>query len=135
MYPSSANLTVGSMVMPVVISAGKRASLGKNYLYNMLFQANFYVVNNTPNAVCQLPGCTWGSDSTIYNWCIYLGALSPVSTTAAYTANVVPSVESASSSGQYNYNLVTNYVMLGPITCNDQTLTCNVANQQTQSFS
>lgn len=134
MYSSSQNTTAGSFVTPTVINAGKSAALGSNYLYNMLFQAIYYISINFPNAACELPGCTWGSDPTIYNWCIFLGALAPVVTTAGYTANVPPSADVASSGASYDYNLISSYVSLGPIACNDQTLTCTVATQQTQSF-
>lgn len=136
-YPSSSNVTAGSVVMPTIINAGKSAALGQNYLYNMIFEANYYVSIIYPSSPpgCALPGCTWGSDTIIYNWCIYLGALSPVTTSTGYTANVPPSANSASSSGLYNYNLISSYDYLGPIACNDQALTCTVANQQIQSFS
>lgn len=136
-YSTTQNTAAGSFVMPVVINSGGSAAVGSNYLYNMIYEAQYYVNIIIPVSPpgCALPGCTWGSDSTIYNWCIYLGALAPVANTANYTANVPPSATAASSTGNYNYNLVNSYVTLGPISCNDQTLTCTVANQQTQSFS
>jgi hypothetical protein len=139
-YPTGSippNITVGAVLMPTVINPRKDAAIGKNYLYNMLFQANYYVniqYSSSPPG-CALPGCTWGADTTVYNWCIHLGALAPVSTTAGYTASVAPSTELASSPGLYDYNLVSDYVLLGPISCNDQTLTCTVATPQTQPFS
>lgn len=135
-YPASDNVTAGAYVSPITISPGKSASIGSNYLYNMLYEANYYVGIIYPSSPpgCALPGCTWGSDSTIYNWCIYLGALAPVTTSTGYVSNVPPSTDAASSGGTYNYNLVNNYVTIGPISCNDQTLTCSVANPQTQSF-
>ncbi len=133
-YPGSNNTTGGSVVMPTVINAGKSAAIGSNFLYNMIYGAIYYqtIIGSAPP--CALPGCTWGTDSTIYNWCIYLGALAPVSTSPGYTANVPPSTDLAST-GSYDYNLISSYVTLGPISCNDQTLTCTVANLQTQSFS
>lgn len=137
MYPSSNNITAGSFVMPIEIKAGKSAAVGTNYLYNMIYDAIYYlniIIPSSPPG-CALPGCTWGNDTAKYNWCIYLGALAPISNSAGYTSNVPPSTDTASSSGLYNYNLVTNYVWLGPISCNDQTLTCISSNQQTQSFS
>jgi hypothetical protein len=137
MYPGSNNTTAGSFVMPTLINAGQSAALGSNYLYNMIYGAIYYlniIVPSSPPG-CALPGCTWGSDSTIYNWCIYLGALAPVSNTSNYTSTVPPSTDAASSPGLYNYNLISNYVSLGPISCNDQTMTCTVANQQSQPFS
>lgn len=135
MYPASNNVTAGSLVSPVRISANGEALIGANYLYNMLYNANYYIGIITPVSPpgCALPGCTWGSDTTVYNWCIYLGALGPVSVTAGYTANVVPASEAASGTG-FDYNLVKNHHYIGPISCNDQTLTCTSATAQSQSF-
>jgi hypothetical protein len=135
-YPASDNIIVGAYVTPIAISPGKQAVVGSNYLYNMIYQAIYYVdISSVSPIKCSLPGCTWGSDSSLYNWCIYLGALAPVSTSADYTASVPPVTELASSSGLYNYNLISNYSYLGPITCNDETLTCVNASQQSQAFS
>jgi hypothetical protein len=101
----------------------------------MILNAIYYAaVVASPPPNCALPGCTWGTDTTKYNWCIYLGAFSPQSNSSSYTSNVPPAVTAASGSG-YNYNLITSYVYLGPISCDDQTLTCSVATPQTQSFS
>lgn len=136
-YPSTNNVTAGAFVMPTVINAGGKAGIGSNYLYNMLYEAIYYeniIIPSSPPG-CALPGCTWGSDTSKYNWCIYVGALAPVSTTSGYTANVPPSTDSASSPGLYNYNLVNSYVYVGPISCNDKTQTCTTSSQQTQSFS
>lgn len=134
---TATNITAGSVLMPVAINPGKSVAIGQNYLYNMLFQANYYINITHPSSPpgCALPGCTWGSDTTTYNWCIELGAIAPVSTTTGYTANVPPSTTDASIPGTYDYNLVNNYITIGPISCNDQTLTCSVASPQTQSFS
>lgn len=136
-YPATNNLTAGAFLTPTVINPGKKAPIGSNYLYNMLYQAIYYeniIIPSSPPG-CALPGCTWGSDTTQYNWCIYLGALSPVSTSSGYTSTIPPSTDSASSNGLYNYNLISNYISLGPIACNDRTLTCIAANQQVQAFS
>lgn len=135
-YSTTENTTAGSIVMPLTINAGKSAAIGSNYLYNMIYQAIYYeniLIPSSPPG-CALPGCTWGSDTTMYNWCIYLGALSPVSVSSGYTANIPPSTEAASRVGLYDYNLVSNFVNLGPISCNDQTQTCTTSSQQTQSF-
>ncbi|MDX1902357.1 MAG: hypothetical protein SFW66_10230 [Gammaproteobacteria bacterium] len=135
-YSTTQNTTAGAFVMPTVLNAGKSAAVGSNFLYNMIYSAIYYVNIIIPSSPpgCALPGCTWGSDSAIYNWCIYLGALAPVATSAGYTANVPPATDAASS-GSYNYNVVSSYSYLGPISCNDQTLTCTVSTSQTQSFS
>lgn len=135
-YSTTENTTAGSFVMPTVMNAGKQTIIGSNYLYNMIYEAIYYVNIIIPSSPpgCALPGCTWGSDTTQYNWCIYLGALAPVFTSPGYTAKIPPSTSEASGGG-YSYNLISSYVELGPISCNDQTLTCTVADQQTQSFS
>lgn len=136
-YSTTNNKTAGAFVMPTVINAGQKAAVGSNYLYNMLYEAIYYeniIIPSSPPG-CALPGCTWGSDSTKYNWCIYLGALAPVSTTSGYTANVPPSADAASSTGVYDYNLVTTFNYLGPISCDDRAMTCTTSSQQTQSFS
>lgn len=130
------NITAGSVVTPTMIGAGKGAAIGSNYLYNMILAAIYYeyiIIPSSPPG-CALPGCTWGSDTTKYNWCIYLGALAPKSTTTGYTSSVPPAADAASGGG-YDYNLVSSYVYLGPIACNDQTLTCEAASAQTQAFS
>jgi hypothetical protein len=136
-YSTTTNTTAGAFVSPVTINAGKSAALGSNFLYNMIYQANYYVNIIFPSSPpgCALPGCTWGSDTTPYNWCIYLGAIAPITHTSDYTSNVPPSTDLASSSGNYDYNLISSFNYLGPISCNDRTLTCSVVNQQTQSFS
>jgi hypothetical protein len=136
-YSVTNNITAGAFVTPATISPRGKAAVGSNYLYNMLYEAIYYeniIIPSSPPG-CALPGCTWGSDTTKYNWCIYLGALAPVSTSSGYTANVPPSTDAASSPGLYNYNLVSAFTYLGPISCNDKTLTCTTASQQTQSFS
>ncbi len=136
MYPSGDNISAGSMVMPVTIEANAEAGVGENYLYNMIYNAIYYlriIVPSSPPG-CALPGCTWGDDSTIYNWCIYVGAMAPVSVTVDYTAKVVPSSDALSQGGFYDYNLISSYEYIGPISCNDQTLACSVATSQTQSF-
>lgn len=135
-YSTSQNTTAGAFVMPVQINPGQRAAVGANYLYNMIYEADYYVGIIIPSSPpgCQLPGCTWGADTTAYDWCIYLGALAPISTSAGYTSNVPPSTDLASSGVTYNYNLISSYVYLGPISCNDQTMTCATSTQQSQSF-
>lgn len=136
-YPASNNITAGAFVMPTIIPSGKKAAISSNYLYNMLYEAIYYeyiIIPSSPPG-CALPGCTWGSDTTKYNWCIYLGALAPVATSSGYTSNVPPSTDTASSSGLYDYNVISNYGYLGPISCDDITSTCSTTNQQTQTFS
>lgn len=134
-YSSTINTAAGAMVMPVTIGANSEVSIGANYLYNMIYNAMYYVqvVNPSSPPGCALPGCTWGSDLTAYNWCIYVGVIAPVTVTASYTSKVVPSTTTVSGGG-YNYNRVSDYHYIGPITCNDQTLTCSLSTAQVQSF-
>lgn len=133
LYAASQNAAAGAVVMQVSLDANTEAALGANYLYNLIYAANYYVVNLAGPQGCKSPGCTWGSDTTIYHWCIYLGAMSPVSVTAPYTAKVAPHTTNVSGGG-FDYNLVSNYETIGPISCDDQALTCSVATAQTQSF-
>ena len=136
MYSSEDNISAGAMVMPVTIEANAEAAVGENYLYNMIYNATYYLRIITPSSPpgCALPGCTWGGDSTVYNWCIYVGAIAPVSVTEDYTANVVPYADTLSGGDLYDYNLISSFEYIGPISCDDQTLTCSVATSQTQSF-
>lgn len=138
MYPAENNLATGAFVMPVTIPGGQSAEIGANYLYNMLYQANYYIgiIHPFSPPGCALPGCTWGSDTSIYHWCIYLGALAPVSNSSDYSSTIPPSTELASNNApSYNYNLINQYHYLGPIICNDQTLSCSATSKQIQSFS
>lgn len=135
MYDATDNAAAGSVVMPVTMAAHGGTPIGKNYLYNMIYGANYYalVTLHSPPG-CALPGCTWGSDSITYDWCIYLGALAPVAVTAGYSANVPPAASDVSGAG-FNYNVSGDYAYIGPVSCNDITLTCSVATPQSQSFS
>ena len=134
-FDASENLAVGAVVMPVTMVAQGETPVGKNYLYNMIYSANYYIMTNVfSTPYCALPGCKWGSDSAIYNWCIYLGALAPISVTDGYTANAPPFALPVSGMG-FNYNVVADYDYIGPISCNDMTLTCSVLTPQSQSFS
>lgn len=137
-YPSvdlPGNNAGGAFVTPITLNAGKTAAIGSNYLYNMIYEAIYYVriniVGSPPG--CALPGCSWLAEPATYDWCIYLGALAPVSTSPGFTSNISPWGTSPSGPG-FDYNLINSFIYLGPIACNDQTLTCTVRNQQTQSF-
>jgi hypothetical protein len=125
----------GAFLMPVTMMANQKIPIGQNFLYNMLYTAIYYYNQQalTPSP-CTLPGCTWGvTDTTVYNWCIFLGALSPASGNTATTSSVPPYAGAVSGAG-YNYDLVTQYNSIGPITCNDQNLTCSVSSAQNVAF-
>lgn len=49
------------------------------------------------------------------------------------TANVPPMANLVSNTG-YNYDLVTQYGYIGPISCDDNTLTCSVYRAQNVAF-
>ncbi|MBY0372175.1 hypothetical protein K2X33_15945 [bacterium] len=132
-YPSSDNVAAGAMAMPVSIPANSDVVVGSNYLYNLIHNAYYYVNITIPSSPpgCQVPGCTWGGDTTTVHWCIYLGAMAPVTSTTS--AKVVPHTDSLTGAG-YNYDLISSYNYIGPISCDDQELTCTVASEQSQSF-
>ena len=125
--------TSGASVTEIPFQNNQIVQLGQNYLYNMVFAAIYYTNQSVATSPCSLPGCGWLTDTVPYYWCIYLGALAPSIGNTSSTANVPPFGYSANGAG-YNYNLVTQYTYIGPITCNDQTLSCTVANVQNQAF-
>ena len=142
------NLAGGAFVTPISFMTNQKLPIGQNYLYNMLYTAIYYN-NQLPNCThdttsappdvcspCTLPGCTWFTDINIYpaeNWCIYLGVLSPAKNNTASASNVPPYGYAVRGAG-YNYDLVTQYNYIGPITCDDRTLTCSVATTQNVPF-
>ncbi|OFZ31289.1 MAG: hypothetical protein A2622_01485 [Bdellovibrionales bacterium RIFCSPHIGHO2_01_FULL_40_29] len=133
---AASNTAVGTFVMRVIIDPSHEAEVGANFLYNMIYNTSQYIQTTYPSSPpgCSLPGCTWGSDTTLYNWCIHLGVIAPVSISSGFTtSNIVPSTKLASTT-DYNYNLASSYEYLGPISCDDQQLTCSVASSQIQSF-
>ena len=88
----------GAFLMPVTIMANQKIPIGQNFLYNMLYTAIYYNNQQLLTASpCTLPGCTWGvTDTTVYNWCIFLGALSPASGNTATTSSLPPYAEAVS---------------------------------------
>ncbi len=53
-YPANNNITAGAFLMPTVINPEKKAIIGGNYLYNMLYEAIYYeniIIPSSP------PGC------------------------------------------------------------------------------
>lgn len=138
----TAGQTSGAYVTPITLQKNQTVQVGQNYLYNMLFSAIYY--NNQQFTApqieplypspCTLPGCTWSiTDSTPIHWCIYIGVLSPGHGNAVSTASVSP-FGYATHAADYNYDVVEHYSVIGPVTCNDQTLSCSVSSTQSQAL-
>jgi hypothetical protein len=140
----------GAMVQPITFKAGQSLAVGQNFLYNLLYNGIYYIKNTAGSSPCSLPGCSWpGDDTNVHGWCISINALSAHSsyTSSSYQngshppANV-PAYAAAGNSTPFNYKydlinpstLGSGGVCLGPITCNDKTLTCKVGSAQSESF-
>lgn len=130
----------GAYVTSINFQYNQAVPIGQNYLYNMMFNAIFRANQPTDHtSPCALPGCTWADsdppDNAPKYWCVYVGVLAPENTNTSSTSVVPPSGLSVNDSG-YGYDLIAsgNYGYIGPITCNDQTLTCSVSSTQNQSF-
>jgi hypothetical protein len=140
----------GVVVSPVTFKENQSLSVGQNYLYNMIYNGIYYIKNTVGSSPCSLPGCSWpGDDPNVRGWCISINAVSP---NASYTysnykngSNPPANAPAYSSAGNsipfdYKYDLIdpstlgTGNACLGPITCNDKTLTCHVASAQNESF-
>lgn len=140
----------GAVVSPVTFKANQTVPIGQNYLYNMLYNGLFYIATVVGSPPCALPGCTWpGDDPNVRGWCISINATSRSSsyTHSAYTNGSNPPANSppysaAGSSIPFNYNydlinpstLGTGNRCIGPVTCNDKTLTCKVSTAQNEVF-
>ena len=143
LYPSYP-VAAGAFVTPIALAKNQKVPIGKNYLYNMIYTAIFFRKNITPlpSMPCRLPGCGW---STITNdsptrdipgveWCIYLGVLAPAAGNST-TSNVPPMANLVNNDNpEYKYDLVKQYGYIGPISCDDKTLTCSVSTAQNVAF-
>jgi len=140
----------GAVVSPVTFNAHQTIPIGQNFLYNMIYNGIYYIVNTAGSSPCSLPGCSWpGDDTNVKGWCIsinltsinssytysnYKNGSNPPASTPAYSAAGV------SSPFNYKYDLIDPATLgignacLGPITCNDKTLTCSVSTAQNESF-
>lgn len=135
----------GTAVAPVPFAAGQSIAIGQNYLYNMIYNWIYWWETQNGDPACKLPGCTWPGDNNTV-WCLQVGAISPNSyyTSSPYQTNVVPfSWATTSIVDAYNYDLIPYdpnipndqdrvYSWIGPVTCNDQTLTCSTPAPQYQ---
>lgn len=140
----------GAVVSPVSFKANQSLPIGQNYLYNMIYNGIYYIANTAGSSPCSLPGCSWpGDDPLVHGWCISINILSrnTAYTFSNYTngANLPANTPAYSAAGDstpfnYNYDLVnpltlgTGNACLGPIVCNDKTLTCRVSTAQNESF-
>ena len=130
----------GAIASPIPLAVGQSVPIGQNYLYNMVYTWFYWWARIGSTPPCELPGCTWTTDTQPYNWCLQIGAASPQSsyTYSPSLANVPPFAWPTDSSGNnYAYDLIPNttaYTWLGPFTCSDTTLTCSTAVPQFQSF-
>lgn len=140
----------GAVVSPVTFKANQSVPIGQNFLYNMIYNGIYYIKNTVGSSPCSLPGCSWPGDSpSVSGWCVSINVVSP---NASYThsnytngsnppANA-PAYSNAGNSTPFNYKydlidpntLGTGNACLGPITCDDKTLTCRVATAQSESF-
>lgn len=140
----------GAVVSPVTFKANQAVAVGQNFLYNMLYNGIYYIRNTVGSSPCSLPGCSWpGDDPNVRGWCV---SINIVSTDSSYTysnykngSNPPSNTPSYSSAGNsvpfdYKYDLINPSTLgagnacLGPITCNDKTLTCKVSTAQNESF-
>lgn len=140
----------GAVMSPVTFKPNQSIPIGQNFLYNMIYNGIYYIKNTAGSSPCSLPGCSWpGDDQNVRGWCITMNITSPNSsyTNSHYTngsnppANA-PAYSQAGNSTPFNYKydlidpstLGIGNVCLGPITCDDKTLTCQVATAQSESF-
>lgn len=140
----------GAVTSPVTFKVNQALPIGQNFLYNMIYNGIYYIKNTVGSSPCSLPGCSWpGDDPTVRGWCVTINAASPNSsyTYSNYTNGAnppanVPAYSNAGNSTPFNYKydlidpatLGAGGACLGPITCNDKTLTCQVANAQNESI-
>jgi hypothetical protein len=140
----------GAMVSSVYFKAGQSIPVGQSYLYNMLYNSIYYIKAGIGSSPCSLPGCSWPGDSPDFHWWIGINAVSLDSsyTYSNYTNSDTPPVSppygaaGLSTPYNYNYDLINPLTLgvgsssqcVGPITCNDETLTCELSTPQTESF-
>lgn len=140
----------GAVVSPVTFKANQSVPIGQNFLYNMLYNGIYYIKTVVGSSPCSLPGCSWpGDDPNVKGWCISINAVSLNSqyTHSSYTNGSNPPASSPpyAAAGTsipfgYKYDLIdpstlgTGNACLGPITCNDKTLTCKTVTAQNESF-
>lgn len=146
----SGDNTGGAMTASATFKPNQSLALGQNFLYNMLYNGIYYIKNTVGSSPCSLPGCSWpGDDPNVRGWCLTINVTSPNSsyTYSNYTNGSNPPAKfpSYSQAGNsipfdYKYDLINPATLgsgnacLGPITCNDETLTCKVSTPQSESL-
>lgn len=140
----------GAVVSSLTFKKNQSIPIGQNFLYNMIYNGIYYIKTTVGSSPCSLPGCSWpGDDPNVRGWCISINAVSPdTSYTYSHFTNGsnrpanVPAYAQAGNSTPFNYKydlinpntLGTGAACLGPISCNDKTLTCQVATAQSESL-
>lgn len=140
----------GAVVSPTTFKANQSLPIGQNFLYNMIYNGIYFIKNTVGSSPCSLPGCSWpGDDPNVKGWCISINVVSLNSnyTHSNYTngSNPPASAPAYSHAGNsvpfnYKYDLIDPSTLgignacLGPITCDDKTLTCKVSTPQNESF-
>ena len=140
----------GAVVSKTMIQANQSVPIGKNFLYNMIYNGLYYAKNVSGSSLCSLPGCSWpGDNPSVHGWCLSINVISRHSnyTYSHYTNGSNPPANAPAYGYQgnnpafdYKYALINPItlgvggVCLGPVVCNDKTLTCSVSSAQTQSF-
>lgn len=153
----SGNIVGGDNVGGAVISRvnflpNQAVPVGQNFLYNMLYNGIYYIKNTAGSSPCSLPGCTWpGDDPNIRGWCITINAISKNSsyTYSNYQNGSHPSAQapayaaagdSPPSQFDYQYDLIdpstlgVSNACLGPVKCDDKSLTCKVSTLQNENI-
>lgn len=139
----------GTIVTPVTFQTNQSVPIGQNYLYNMVYNGLYFVKTNI-GAPCSLPGCSWpGDDPNVHGWCLTMNAASLNSnyTSSEYTngshppASMPPFSQAGNNSAfHYKYALIDPNTLgvgnacIGPVTCDDKTLTCKVSSAQGETF-
>lgn len=140
----------GLVASPVTIQSAQALPIGQNFLYNMLYNSIFYIKANG-HSPCSLPGCSWPGDTADTHWCLGINAASINSnyTYSHYTNGAHPpasilayaaSGNSPASQFNYKYDLIDPNTLgvgsscIGPVVCDDKTLTCRVSKAQSESL-
>lgn len=140
----------GVVLSPVTFNPSQVLPIGQNYLYNMIYNGIYFIKTTAGSSACALPGCSWPGD-TPQRWCLDINIISRHSsyTYSTYTSGSNPPAntpaygaagDSPPDQFNYKYSLINPALQgvgnacIGPITCNDKTLTCTVSTAQNETF-